>query len=132
MRMREGRTMAIVPVTINSREYHLACDTGQEEQLVMLSQEVDDRVRSLAQQIPHASESMLLLMGAIMLSEELADTKRNVRQLQGQIYRLQELVDQEQVVSDQARLIEMEAAMAATLQEVAARIEKIAEQLESN
>lgn len=122
--------MAIVPVHINGKEYHLACDEGQEEQLVALSQEVDDRVRLLARQIPHASESMLLLLVAVMMADELSDARRNVRHLQGQMHRLEEMVDQDQIVSEQTRLVEMETAMATTLQDVAQRIEKIAEQLE--
>ncbi len=123
--------MAIVPVRINGREYSLACYDGQEDQLIVLSQDVDDRVHGLSKQMPHAGESMLLLMSALTLSDELAETKRSVRQLQGQIYRLQEMIDQEQFLSDQAKLIEMESAMASTLQEVASRIEKIAEQLDA-
>src|SRR6185436_4379154 len=122
--------MSTVRVNINGKEYQLACDDGQEEQLVALAQEVDDRVRLLSRQIPHSSEPLSLLMVSLTLADELADTKRTMRQLQGQIHRLQEMVDQEQLVNDQARLGEMESAMAATLQDVADRIEKIAEQLE--
>ena len=122
--------MSVVPVHINGKEYHLACDDGQEEQLIGLCQEVDERVRALARQIPHAGEPMLLLLVAITMADELSDAKRGVRQLQGQLSRLQEMVNEEQVLTDQTRLVEMEAAMAATLQDVAHRIEKIAEQLE--
>lgn len=122
--------MATVRVNIHNREYHLACDDGQEEQLIGLSQEVDDRVRALGRAMPQAGEAMLLLLSAITLADELSDTKRNVRQLQSQLKKMQEMVNEEEHLHDQARLVEMEAAMAATLQEVAARIEKIAEQLE--
>jgi cell division protein ZapA len=122
--------MTVVPVFINGKEYQLACDPGQEEHLVGLSQEVDDRVRLLARQIPQASENMLLLMVSIMLADELSDSKRVARRLQGQLHRMEEMLDNSQVVNDQARLAEMESAMAATLQDVAIRIEKIAEQLE--
>lgn len=122
--------MAIVPVNINGKEFQLACDAGQEEQLVGLSQEIDDRVRQLSRQIPHASEQTILLMVSLMLADELADAKRHGRHLQGQVHRLEEGLGQDTLASDQARLMEMEAAMAATLQDVASRIEKIAEQLD--
>jgi cell division protein ZapA len=122
--------MAVVAVNINGKEYQLACDDGQEEQLIGLSQEVDDRVRLLARQIPQAGESMVLLLVAIMLADELGDAKRGQRQLQGQVHRLGEMLDQEQTITDQARMAEVEEAMAATLQDVAARIEKIAAQLD--
>lgn len=122
--------MAIVPVTINGKEFQLACDAGQEEQLVGLSQEIDDRVRLLCRQIPHASEQTVLLMVSLMLADELSDSKRNARHLQSQVQRLEEGLGQEQLANDQARLLEMEAAMAATLQDVANRIEKIARQLD--
>lgn len=123
--------MSIVPVSINGKEYRLACDDGQEEQLIGLSQEVDDRMRLLSRQIPHAGEQMALLLVAITLADELGDAKRVARQLQGQMNRLEELMNQEQGAGDQTKLMEMEAAMTATLQDVASRIERIAQQLES-
>lgn len=122
--------MAVVPVHINGKEYQLACDEGQEDQLIAICQEIDDRIRLMARQIPHAGEAVAMLMVSITLADELADAKRGIRQLQGQIHRLEEAVNQEQTYSDQSRLVEMEAAMAVTLQDVANRIEKIAEQLE--
>ena len=122
--------MPIVPVRINDKEYQLACDEGQEEQLVGLSQEVDDRVRLLARQVPQAGEPMLLLLVSIMLADELADTKQGMRRLQGQLHRLQEMLENQQAATDQAQLAQIEAAMATTLQDVASRIEQIAQQLD--
>lgn len=122
--------MAVVSVNINGKEYHLACDDGQEEQLIGLSQEVDERLRLLARQMPQAGESMLLLLVAVMLADELGDAKRTHRQLQGQLNRVSDMLDQEHATTDQARMAEIESAMAATLQDVANRIEKIAAQLD--
>ncbi len=138
--------MAVVSVRINGRDYNLACDDGQEEQLVALSQEVDDRVRQIARQAPHAGEVMLFLLSSVMLADELADTRRQVRQMHGKLMRLEEqfhaggitpvsdeeleLKNQDYLSQERAKLAESEAAMTETLLEVAARIEKIAAQLE--
>ena len=122
--------MTTIQVHINGREFHLACDPGQEELLVALSQEVDDRVRQLSRQIPQAGEPMLLLLAAVMLADELSDEKRQVHELKSEIYRLRELTDEDPAGESQARLMDFEAAMAETLKEVTARIESIAEKLE--
>lgn len=144
--------MATIPVRIHGRDYQLACDAGQEEQLALLAAEVDDRVRGLSRQIPHASEAMLLLLSAIMLADELSDTRRNVRVLQSQVNRLSEQdispsaddgqaeihaemqaeieAERQRLAEERAQLSQVESAMAATLHEVAARIEKIAGELE--
>lgn len=124
--------MSTVPVYINGREFQLACDDGQEELLVALSQEVDDRVRSLARSLPNANESMLLLLTALTLADELSDERRILRGAQSELARTQSRVDEAQAQEDQARLVEIEAAMAATLQDIAERIERIAEQLETS
>lgn len=117
--------MAAVTVRMNGRDYTLACDDGQEEQLIALSQEVDERVRQLSGQVQHAGEVMLFLLTSIMLADELADTRRQCRQLQGRLSRLEEQVDPEQIQQDKDRVQVMEADMANTLDAVAERIERI-------
>ena len=128
--------MALVSVRINGRDYNLACGDGQEEQLVALGLEVDDRVRQIARQAPHAGEVMLFLLTAVMLADELADTRRQVRQANARLTRLEERLSGEGLISDEelqqerAKLAQTEAIMAETLKEVAQRIEHIAAQLE--
>lgn len=112
--------MATIPVTVHNREYQLACEDGQEELLVALAQEVDDRVKQLTRSLPNAGESMLLLLTALTLADELSDERRAHREAR-----------QQQAPSEEPRLREMETAMAATLQDVATRIERIARELEN-
>lgn len=124
--------MPTVSVRINHREYALSCDDGQEEQLVALADEVDERVRGMAQQMPHAGEAMLFLLSALTLADELSDARRQSRITQARLARMEEQADNgsESQERDQAKLAEMESAMAATLKDVAERIEKIAARIE--
>lgn len=121
--------MATVPVHINGREFQLACEDGQEELLIALAQEVDDRVRGLSRAMPGANESVLLLLAAVTLADELSDERRTVRRLQAERNQVQNHQENQELQEGQARLTEMEAAMAGTLKEVSERIERIARQL---
>ncbi len=124
--------MATLTVEIGGREYRLACDDGQEEQLIGLSQEVNERVNILSEQIPLAGEGMLLVLAALTLADELADTRRHMRQLQVDVNQMQRHIENEQfAVADQARLMQLEAAMAETLSDVAQRIEVLTKRLEA-
>ncbi|MEQ8387417.1 MAG: cell division protein ZapA [Alphaproteobacteria bacterium] len=67
--------MAQVTVQVNGREYKLACDDGQEGHLSTLASYVDERVREIAQGAGHhVSDAQLLLMGALLVADELAET----------------------------------------------------------
>ena len=110
--------MPTVSVSINHRDYPLACDPGQEELLVALSQEVDDRVRALAHSLPQAGEAMLLLLTALTLADELSDERQRVRA--------------PSPAPAAPHLAGIEASMAETLLDVAGRIERIAQRIENS
>lgn len=116
--------MATVTIKVGGRDYLVACDDGQEEQLRLLADEVDDRVRSLVFGMDNnPGEAMSLLLAALTMADELVELKRENERLAGQ-------TDARFSVADEHRVREMEAAMAATLDEIAHRIEKIADHVE--
>ena len=49
--------MAQVDVTINGRDYQIACDDGQEAHLVQLGEYVDRRVKELAKKACKTSQN---------------------------------------------------------------------------
>jgi cell division protein ZapA len=120
--------MAILSVKIGGKDYQLACDDGQEEQLRFLADEVDDRVRDLGFRMGgDPGEVMGLLLAAITMADEIIDNKKEINRLSAEARRLQ----MAQGSSEGAeRVAEMEEALASTLDEVAARIETIAQRLE--
>lgn len=124
--------MAIVAIQINGREYHLACDDGQEEGLRVIGQDLDDRVRLLARSAGSVGESTLFLLTAVTLCDELNDASKKIRELRQRVSELLVEAENDGKEAEQARVREMEAAMAATLDDVAERISRLSGQLEGS
>ena len=70
--------MAQVTVTINSREYGIACGDGQEAHIIKLSRMLDEKAKQLTAGNGHINENMLLAMVGLLLADELEDAKKGV------------------------------------------------------
>jgi cell division protein ZapA len=66
--------MAQVEVTINGREYRIACDDGQEGHLEGLAAYVDRRVSELVSAVGQVGEARLLVMVSLLIADELSET----------------------------------------------------------
>jgi cell division protein ZapA len=66
--------MAQVEVTINGRDYRIACDDGQEDHLSSLAAYVDRRVSELVAAVGQVGESRLLVMVSLLIADELSET----------------------------------------------------------
>jgi cell division protein ZapA len=123
--------MATVRVKINGKDHTIACDDGQEDHLRFLSDEVDDRLRSLIFRMGgNPGDMMALLLTALTMADELSENKREMENLSSEIRYLMSIVDEDKQVAQENRVAAMETAMAVTLEEIAQRIEKIADQIE--
>ncbi len=69
--------MAQVTITINSREYAIACEDGQELRILQLSRILDEKAKLLTDGSTQVSENMLLTMVALLLADELSELKKN-------------------------------------------------------
>ncbi len=67
--------MAEISITINGRNYGIACDDGQEKRVQELARYVDARLREIARAGAASNESHLLVLTAIILSDEISDLK---------------------------------------------------------
>lgn len=56
--------MAQVTITINSREYAVACEDGQEVRILQLARMLDEKAKMLTQASGQVNENMLLAMVA--------------------------------------------------------------------
>lgn len=65
--------MAQVALDINGRRYEMACDDGEEERLRRVGHFLDQRMRALTRQVGSVGETRLMLMTALMVSDELLD-----------------------------------------------------------
>ena len=69
--------MAQVTISINSREYAIACEDGQELRILQLSRLLDEKAKLLTDGTNQISESMLLAMVGLLLADELSEIKKN-------------------------------------------------------
>ncbi len=65
--------MAQVKVTINGRNYEIACDDGQEAHLTRLAQYVDRRVDELVAAVGQVGDARLLVMASLLVADELSE-----------------------------------------------------------
>lgn len=67
--------MPVVNIPIGSRTFELVCGEGQEENLQALAAQVSERLVGLGQSIDTSNETLLLVMTALMLQDELNEFK---------------------------------------------------------
>lgn len=123
--------MAVVNVKINGRDYQIACDDGQEQDLCDLAYDVDERVRALVHSMGRSpGEFMALLLTALTMSDEIIENKKEINGLSREVRKLSTILNEQKDYGDEGRMAEIESAMAVTIDEIAERIEKIADQIE--
>jgi cell division protein ZapA len=67
--------MATVTVEVNGRPYAVGCADGQEDRVRMLARQFDDHVRNVAAEVGHVGDIRLFLMAALLLADELHETR---------------------------------------------------------
>lgn len=72
--------MAEVSLTINGKNYGIACDDGQEERVKALGRYVDERLRSIVNSGAGSSENQNFVLTAIVLADEIADLREMLEQ----------------------------------------------------
>lgn len=70
--------MAEVSITINGRNFGISCDNGQEQRVLELGRYVDSRLREIARAGAASNEAHLLVLTALMLSDEIFDLREDV------------------------------------------------------
>lgn len=71
--------MAQVTVTINSREYAVACEDGQELRIIQLANILDEKAKALTGGSQQVNENMLLAMVGLVLADELSELKKSAK-----------------------------------------------------
>ncbi len=69
--------MAQVTITINSREYAIACEDGQELRIIQLAKILDEKAKALTGGSQQVNEAMLLAMVGLMLADDLTEQKKD-------------------------------------------------------
>jgi cell division protein ZapA len=113
-----------VNVTINGRQFRMACEDGQEGHLRQLATSLDERIAALRGQFGEIGDARLTVMAALMLADELSETVKKVQRLEQELAGLQDAR-----VASVDRAQATQAALVAAFTSAAERIEGMARKL---
>ena len=108
-----------VNVTINGRQYRMACEDGQETRLLRLAESLESRIESLRGKFGEIGDARLTVMAALTVCDELSDAGNRIRGLEQELVALHNV---REVAADRAKATQ--AAVANALNAAADRIEK--------
>ena len=111
--------MSHINVTINGRQYRMACEEGQEVRLLKLAENLETRVEALRGKFGEIGDQRLTVMAALTACDELLDANARIRNLEQEIASLR---DVRVAAVDRAR--QTQTAVANALNAAAERIER--------
>ena len=82
--------MSEVNVTINARQYRMACETGQEQHLLGLSEDLDRRIAQMRASFGEVGDTRLIVMAALTISDELSEAQKTIRRLEDELAALKD------------------------------------------
>lgn len=112
--------MAQVTITINSREYAVACEDGQEIHILQLAKLLDDKAKLLTRATGQVNENMLLAMVGLLIADELSELKKG-----------NPLVVQNPDALDKADVDNYDLKLAQKLEQISEQIKSVANKIES-
>jgi cell division protein ZapA len=116
--------MSQVSVTINGRQFRMACEDGQEGHLMNLARDLDSRIDGLRTKFGEIGDTRLTVMAALTVADSLAETSGRLKRLEDELAVLQK-TRAEALHFDKTA----QSAIAAALNAAAGRIEIITKKL---
>lgn len=113
-----------VSVTINGRQFRMACEPGQEPQLLGLAESLESRIQSLRGRFGEIGDARLTVMAALMMADELLDAHGRIAALEQEVGSLR--TDRAASID---RTVTTNRAVAAALNSAAERIERTTQAL---
>ena len=116
--------MPQVTVTIDGKQYRMACDEGQEEHLVGLAERFDRYVSHLKESFGEIGDQRLTVMAGIMVMDELSELQKRMKGVESEMATLRKTRDDALVKADKndAALTGALAALAERMEALAARL----------
>jgi cell division protein ZapA len=112
--------MAHVTVTINSRQYRMACEDGEEDHLSELAAGLNERVDQLRGSFGEIGDNRLVVMAALMVADELSEAKKRISRLEEEMSGIRDAR-----VAAAGRSQSTQAAVVAALNAASERIERV-------
>ena len=108
-----------INVSINGRQYRMACEDGQEARLLKLAENFESRIQNLRGKFGEIGDARLTVMAALTVCDELLDAVNRIRSLEEELAALR---DVRASAADRAKATQT--AVANALNAAAERIEK--------
>ncbi|MFC5066413.1 cell division protein ZapA [Flaviflagellibacter deserti] len=118
--------MAEVNLLIAGKSYRMACDDGQEPHLQGLAEQIDGKIADMRESFGEIGDMRLTVMASIVVADELAEARRRIKALEGDIERLRN-ADDNALAANEAEQDEA----AKLLDRVSERLEVLAADLRS-
>ncbi len=83
--------MSHINVTINGRQYRMACEEGQEVRLLKLAENLESRIQTLRGKFGEIGDARLTVMAALTACDELVDAGHRIRALEQEVNELREV-----------------------------------------
>lgn len=80
--------MGDVSITLNGRTYRLECGEGEEAHLIALAEYFSSHVETMKKKFGQVGDDRLILMAALMVTDEHWELKRQVQELKTTIVEL--------------------------------------------
>jgi len=116
--------MSQVNVTINGRQFRMACEDGEEARLSRLAEELDASIATLRSRFGEIGDTRLTVMAALTLADQLSETKEKLQRLEPELATLRNAS-----VASADHTQATQTAVVAALNAAAERIENITKRL---
>ena len=116
--------MAQLVVTINARQFRVACEDGQEDHLTRLAGDVDQRVQAMRSQFGEVGDMRLTIMAAITLADELSEAETKIHALEQELMSMRDArhIAAERMRATESAFVDVIAATAERIEQVAKRL----------
>ena len=92
--------MPTVNFKINSKNYSLDCGAGQEEQILSIAEQIDNKAKNLSSMFGDVDNETLLLMVCILTFGDITKAKNKISNLEHQLSLLKEDALDEEVLAN--------------------------------
>jgi cell division protein ZapA len=116
--------MAEVSVTINGRQFRMACEDGEEDHLLHLARDFDARIEGLRAKFGEIGDTRLTVMAALTIADALDEMTLRLKRLEEELAGLKDVQ-----IAAADRTSSAQASIAAALTAAAERIESVTRRL---
>ena len=116
--------MPQMTITVNARNYTVACGDGEEPHLLDLASYYDKQVKLLSEEFGQVGETRLLLLGGLMIADQLSDMVSKLDELRSEMNRLkgERTTLEHRAANSENRLADLLDAASGRVEEIADRL----------